>query len=730
MPDIAVLRRVSTGGETTVSFGARLVFRYQDDDTGMRNLAIVALTDAGVEGLEVAEVFGLTAPYVSRIRGEARRNGAQGLVKRRGRPRKLTDRQVATARRLAGEGSTHATIASRFGVARSVISELLAKFDPGPAQEALSASVARDPVEGTADAPLVEDVPAGAGANSDTECADPPVENQPVADIVGVGLARIGVGEHPSRYAGAALLYPYLSMVSATDIFSTLVGGPARRYDDLSVLSSAVMGFALGIDTIEGSKHLRRADAGALVGVSALPELRTLRGRLSALADDSDPLALQRAFAKATLAADPSMSPVYYVDDHFVAYTGARPVAKGYNTKRRHAESGRDDTLVCDIRGRAVVFSSSEPSGLSATMPSVLAQLREVVGPDQPIMLGFDRGGSYPKAFAACRDTGMGWITYRRGKLAPVTAPVTRSWSMRGERRVVVHVADEVIDIANYGKARQLTLCERGTVVLQVLTSDMKATGAALLAWLRGRWSIENLFKYASQHNGIDSISSYLMDIGPDDRRVDNPERKKLLGEVRKAESTLADAERALGRQSDARVADLDEHLAAIRTLRDEVVIAKDELDEARQILKGVPAKVLATELDPSIQRAKMRLERRGLQMVCRLLAFNAEAWLAEHFDAYLGDSDEYRAIMRNLLHLPGSFSYGRNMITVTLDRPDSPRVARALELLAEELNNATSPCLLGDRRALIYQGLTAELIGHSGQTGGCSSSPRASRVG
>jgi len=92
---------------------------------------------------------------------------------------------------------------------------------------------------------------------------------------------------------------------------------------------------------------------------------------------------------------------------------------------------------------------------------------------------------------------------------------------------------------------------------------------------------------------------------------------------------------------------------------------------------------------------------RVGLQMVCRLLAFNAEAWLAEYFDAYPSDPAEYRAIMGNLLHLPGSFSYGRTTITVTLDRPDSPRVARALEMLVEELNSGSSACLLGDRRAL-----------------------------
>jgi len=674
MPEVASLRRVSLGGETIVSFGSRLVFRYQDDDTAMRNLAIVALTDAGLQGLEVARVFGLSAPYISRIRGEARRSGARGLVKRRGRPPKLSDRQVATVRRLAATGATHKEIATRYGVARSVISELLAKFGPVAVQESLQ-------------------------ENGD----EAPVDEAPVDEAPGAGLARITAGEHASRYAGAALLYPYLDLVGAEDIFSTLSGARSRRYDDLSVLGTGVMGFALGIDTLEGSKHLRRADAGVLVGVSAIPELRTLRSRLSHLADGSDPLALQRSFASATLAADPPTSPIYYVDDHFVAYSGARPLAKGYNTKRRHAQKGRDDTHICDERGRAVVFASSEPSGLSATMPSVLAQLREVLGPDQHILLGFDRGGSYPKAFNACHEANMDWITYRRGTLAPVAAPVKRSWATRDGHRVVLHLADEKITITGYGQARQLTLYERGIAVLQVLTSDMEASGAALVLWLRGRWSIENFFKYASEHNGIDSISSYLVEQGPDETKVAKPRRKAARAEVATAESALAAAERALAHLLCDPGTSVEETNAKLSGLTHGVEEATVVLADARGALKGIPAEVSARELDPSAERAKLRLERRGLQMVCRLLAFNAEAWLAEHFNAYLGDLDEYRAIMRNLLHLGGSFSYESNSITVTLDRPDSPRVARALELLAEELNSHSAR-LLGDRRALSYQ--------------------------
>jgi len=42
------------------------------------------------------------------------------------------------------------------------------------------------------------------------------------------------------------------------------------------------------------------------------------------------------------LAADPVVSGVYYVDDHFAPYAGAKPVGKGWNNKRSRAVTAHD----------------------------------------------------------------------------------------------------------------------------------------------------------------------------------------------------------------------------------------------------------------------------------------------------------------------------------------------------------------------------------------------------
>jgi len=208
-----------------------------------------------------------------------------------------------------------------------------------------------------------------------------------------------------------------------------------------------------------------------------------------------------------------------------VPYTGARPVAMGHNGKRDRCEKGRADTLICDARGRAVCFTSAEPTHLSKTMQPALRQLREIV-PDGPVLLGFDRGGAYAEAFTACHNLGIDFLTYRRGKPAPATAiPVTHQ-VRRGRKTIHVTLADEEIVFSDdhTGPCRQLTLYERApgctcpqtagqaghcphlTLILQVLTSDLTASAPDLLFALKGRWVIENAFKYLGFY-GIDWLA-------------------------------------------------------------------------------------------------------------------------------------------------------------------------------------------------------------------------------
>src|ERR1019366_4341124 len=78
----------------------------------------------------------------------------------------------------------------------------------------------------------------------DTDLPKPdiePVVAEPATELVAApaGSARIETGSYRCRYAGAMMLFPYMDIVGAQAIFATCTGGPARRYGDLSVLTTA-----------------------------------------------------------------------------------------------------------------------------------------------------------------------------------------------------------------------------------------------------------------------------------------------------------------------------------------------------------------------------------------------------------------------------------------------------------------------------------------------------------
>ncbi len=713
MPAPFELSKRTVGGETVISFGPRAVFVLDPEDRGMRNLAIVALTRAGVSGVEVARLFGLRPEHVSRLRARAQEHGSAGLVTEMGRPRSLDAAGVVRVYARRDEGRSGVEIAQELGVSEATISRLLARRPrPEAAQLALEGpSALADASEGAAGA-RGDDASTG-GATAEIEAIELDVtaeeggEEREAHDdertaSPAAGLSRTGEGATESRYAGAMLLHGFLDRAGTGEVLGALPSLAARRYGAPSVMLSATFGFALGPSSAEGTKHLLARDAGAVIGLSRFPHLRTLRPRLSGLADVIDPLALQCAIAKAMLDADEHPAEVFFVDDHFVAYTGTAPVQKGWNTRRRHAEAGRDDTVIVDGTWRAICFASGPPSGLSVTMLGPLDQLRGIVG-DRRAMIGFDRGGSYPKVFAELERRGFDFVTYRRAPLKVPSVAPTRTWTVIDGTRRYRSVADETVALEDVGAVRQISVYEHGKVILQILTSDMDSSAAYLARRLVGRWCIENAFKYLEDHHGIHWLCDYAMELSPDTAKVANPARATARAELKAAETAVAVLERTIGATATSPGEDIAETNRELRRLQDELAKRRVERDQAKEHLKPIPAKLPRNELDPSALRATSRLHRRALQMACRLLAYNAELDLARSLNAYLEDDDEYRAITRNLLHQPGTIAYSASTITVTLHAPDAPRVTRALGLLCEQLN-AAPPRLCGDRRPITYK--------------------------
>ena len=703
MPEPGDLRVHRADGRCIITCGAVTLFDYDAADLAMRNLAIVTLRQLGFQGRRVAQVLGLAEAYVSTLYRTALRDGSAAVVsgqQRRGSPGTVTPAQWEQARLWRAEDVSDAEIGRRLGVAHTTIGRGLGKRQDADA--AGSRAAGRLPVGEPDPEPAGAAGPAAPQPAAEPEAAAEPEEEGalvPVPGLVPAGLMRRGSGEVASRYAGAMLLHAFYARTGAGGLL------PGAAGLDAALLTAVSMCFALGAHTTEQFKHLAPAEAGPLAGLAVLPGLRALRPALARIAGGLDPLELQRAFAAAMLSADPVASGVYYVDDHFVPYTGAKPVAKGWNNKRGRAEKGRADTHVTAHDGRAVCFVTGEPSGLSVTLPKALAELAKTVPAGTRLMLGFDRGGSYAAVFAHCREQGVHWVSYRRAPLAvPARLPVLTVITVNGAARTIAW-CEETVQIKDYGQARQLTLFEGGRPVLQVLTDDQDVCPAELLGWLKSRWREENFLKYASENYGIDKICDYFAEIEANEKVIANPARKRANTAVRQAAGALADAERDLAvLLADPQISVHDKNMTLIPAAQAAIARARKTLQAAEAARKEIPAKAAANAIDPGAEVAVLRAGRRGLQMVLRLLAHNAEHWLSGQLNAYLRDEDEYRAITRETLirGLAGTISWTPAAITVTLQPPASPRVRQALELLISQINQEP-PAMPGDRRPITY---------------------------
>jgi len=216
MPDPCELWRSESDGWVIVGKGPRLLARFQADDKAMRNLSLVALTDAGMPGKDLASLFSISPEHLSRLRTRVTEEGSAGLIRGIvGRPRCLSADGDEAVYQLFDQGNSRTEIASNLNVSRFSVSRALERR---PSSEPAELPLAKA-VVAVEEGPLGdEEVPDRDGAPVVGEEAEAAEDTAPAEDNEPAGaseIARIPTGEVHSRYAGAMLLHDFFSDTGA-----------------------------------------------------------------------------------------------------------------------------------------------------------------------------------------------------------------------------------------------------------------------------------------------------------------------------------------------------------------------------------------------------------------------------------------------------------------------------------------------------------------------------------
>lgn len=673
-------------GNGSVFLWGMAAWSWEAGDRAARRLAAVQLVNSkAARQRQVAAAFGVVEDSLVRWRSSYAVGGVEALVVRRPGPKgpsKLTDAEREEIRALRAEGLTLLDVAARAGVSTDTV------------RRALVASRASVPVEPAGEAglePLA--LPADRSAERQAARAGAITEAPPVI-CEGASLPL----------AGALLILPALAATGLVDAAASLyTTGRAAFYGLRSLVLSVVFACLVGEPRAEGLTRIDPTDAGRLLGLDRAPEVKTMRRRMEALAALGRADRLIDALARRHLDTHASAAGIFYVDGHVRAYHGGAEVPKAHVARIRLAMRAEVDTWVCDRNGDGLLVWSAPPgASLVGELRTVVAKVRDLVGPTARPTICFDRGGWSPKLFAELALAGFDILTYRKGpaRSEPRTAFVARTFTDDTGRTHDYLLADRNVRIP-YDSARRRFACRQITRLdeatghqTQILTTRDDPDPAPVAHAMFNRWSQENFFRYLRAHYGLDALDSYATVDDDPARMAPNPARRHADRELRDARRRLGECEAAEGKAAIGGrrpTAELLDAFAAART----------EVDGLAAAAKAIPAKAPLGEVRPDAVR--LAPERKRIHDAIRMATYNAESALARLLAPhYARADDEARSLLREAFRTPADLEVIGDDLHVRLCPLSAPRRARAIAGLCDELT-ATKTIYPGTTLTLVY---------------------------
>ncbi len=653
---------VVTKTTANVFVGGTLIGYFDEaaDDRGPRNVLAVTLATTGQFHLgKLAAAFGVGAEYLRRLRRKAEAAGLGAVVgPRQGKVTKVAPEVRAAWCAMFDAGQTptaaHREQPRKTAHAYSTVREVYVQWKqarpaapvpaPAPIEVPLMRAAQLTLWQATTPAVVVED-------------SVPPDEGR--ADIVPMKAQPIR-GGRMVQHVGSWLM---LALAGELGLYAEAQEAFAQRHREglRIVLDAVICALANRQLVVEGVRRLATPTGPTLLRAARVPTasgVRKLLGRLIAQTDGGAVLEARMASRLIAASHNDAGPAVFYVDNHMRPYTGKAVVRKGWRMQDRRVLPGTSDYYVHDEDG-SPVWRVAVPAhdSLSTWLPPLAARLREALGPDETIVLAFDRAGAYADPLAALRDTGFDFVTYERKPYPELPATAFTATTIAGEN-VGLHEQRLRNLGAGRGRIRRIAIrTEDGRQVNFLAHSALPA--AQLVAILWNRWRQENGFKHGVERWGINQLDGRSVELYPPGTIIPNPARRRLDRALRLARVAEGEARRDLARFA----ADDKRHHAASENLAD--ALAQQQTFTSLRPFIPAHAAVEDTELAGKLVHHDGKLK--AILDVIRVVCANAEADLAAQLAPHMTRPREAKKLVANLLAAPGNVAVTGDAIHVRL---------------------------------------------------------------
>ncbi|MFQ4150619.1 putative transposase [Arthrobacter sp. LAPM80] len=701
----------STGGGTVYLHG-QMSFAWDGGDETARRWTAVQLVQLKAATLgEIATVFSVTPGTVWAWGKMLAEGGILALAPEKKGPKRASRLSADTISRiveLRATGLSHQRVGDAVGVSEFSVRralKLAAEQDAKEASEAAAALAASEPETPPVDVvqPELPILPAPVPRAAErtaaglTECAGP----------VFAPAARV-------PHAGLFLAFPALEATGLLSCAKETLGAlPNGFYGLETILVDSVLRALAGEARAEGATGFNPEDLGRVLGLDRAPEVKTIRRRITQAAATGKAPELIAALASHHLGnAGPggeNLAAILYVDGHVRAYQGTKKIGKLYSTRLKFPVPATEETWVSDAHGSPVFLVMATPgASLAGELRALLPKLRDIIGDDRPVLVGFDRGGWSPALFAHMKEQGFNVLTWRKRTTDDVPEDQftevthldengqTRTWT----------AADTLVDLpltttkktGEVFRIRQITrtvpTTGGGTRQIHILTTDHDISAGEAIYRMGNRWRQENQFRYARMHFALDSHDSYASGDDDPERMVPNPAKTKAYAKVlaarnhNEAAKSATDAALLGARTPAPGTTDITLTSEMVNTINAPRWEAQTLLEHAEAAHKAIPAKLPLGDLAPGQQ--VLDTETKVIHHSIRMAAFNTMMTLAREIrtnTGYKRGNHEAHALIRQAFHQSGDIDPTvPGYLTITLDPLPTHAKTAALTELCEHL--------------------------------------------